>query len=445
MSSYIERPRYLCSLGGALSTLEALPGVIPILHAAMGCAGSIAWAQNGGSAFQVGGYCGGLHVPSSNVGEREVVFGGIDRLREQIKTTTEIMDGGLFAVITGCVTEIIGDDIHAVTKEFSQKGLPIVAANTGGFRGNSYLGYDIVFSEIVRQYVQKGLKTKKKSVNIFGIVPYMDVFWRGNLEGVRALLEKLGVSVNTFFTGRDSLEGLKSSSAAALNIVLSDVYGLDIAHAYEEEHGIPYITATLPVGPTASADLLRRVAEALHAEADAEAIIEAENRSYYRYLEPLTDLYNDADLQKYAVVVGDVNYAVAITRFLADDLGWLPVLTQFTDVLTEEQQARISEKLNGNAALPPPRLVFDTNASEAIRYVSEMYPKQGSDKYAEALTPAFVVGSSLERALALKLGAPHLSVSFPVSNRVALDRGYTGFSGGLTLTEDILSAAVAAR
>ncbi|WP_201779688.1 hypothetical protein [Oxobacter pfennigii] len=45
----------------------------------------------------------------------------------------------------------------------------------------------------------------------------------------------------------------------------------------------------------------------------------------------------------------------------------------------------------------------------------------------------------------MKINAPHLSISFPVSNRTVLSRGYTGFAGGLTLIEDLLSAAVAAR
>jgi hypothetical protein len=40
-----------------------------------------------------------------------------------------------------------------------------------------------------------------------------------------------------------------------------------------------------------------------------------------------------------------------------------------------------------------------------------------------------------------KLGVPHLSISFPVANRAVLNRGYTGFAGGLTLAEDLLSAA----
>ncbi|MDR0222168.1 MAG: hypothetical protein LBI38_01345 [Oscillospiraceae bacterium] len=444
-NSYIERPRYLCSLGGALSTLEALPETIPVMHCASGCAGSIAWAQNGGSALQVGGHCGGLTVPSSNVGERDVVFGGTDRLTEQLKNTLEIMEGRLYVIITGCVTEIIGDDIRAVAAEFESGDYAIVAANTGGFKGNSYLGYDIVLTSIVNQYVKKAASKKKKSVNILGIVPYMDVFWRGNLKGVRRLLEKLGLEVNTFFTDEDSLDGLKNSSEAELNIVLSDVYGHETAKAYEETHGVPYITATLPIGPTASAELLNAVCGALCLEADVDAIVGAENKRYYRCLELLSDTYNDIDLQKFAVIIGDVNYAVAVTRFLLDDFGWIPVLTQFTDVLDGERQEHIAGKLKAPAPLNGPKVVFDTNASEVVRYINELYPKRESDKYAETIAPAFVIGSSLDRAAALKIGAPHLSVSFPVSNRAVLSRGYTGFDGGLTLIEDLLSAAVAMR
>jgi len=178
---------------------------------------------------------------------------------------------------------------------------------------------------------------------------------------------------------------------------------------------------------------------------DVEAIIEEQSRRYYKYLEPLIDCYNDLDLQKYAVIVADVNYAVSITRFLQDDLGWIPELVQFTDVLDEQRRTAITEKLADQNQGIIPKIVFDTNASEAVRYLNELYPKQGDDLYAKSFTPAFVIGSSLERDLAQKIGAPHLSVSYPVANRAVLNRGYTGFDGGLTLTEDLLSAAVAGR
>jgi nitrogenase molybdenum-iron protein beta chain len=184
------------------------------------------------------------------------------------------------------------------------------------------------------------------------------------------------------------------------------------------------------------------VAETLKLDMDVEAVIEQENRKFYRFLEPLVDLYFDADLQRYAVIVADVNYAVGLTRFLFDDLGWIPALTQFTELLAPEQQERLAAKLEGAGE---PLVVFDTNASEAGKYLLTRYPRRETDLYVDTLTPAFVIGSSLERDLALKIGAPHLSVSFPVANRAVLNRGYTGFAVGLTLAEDLLSAAVAAR
>jgi nitrogenase molybdenum-iron protein beta chain len=63
----------------------------------------------------------------------------------------------------------------------------------------------------------------------------------------------------------------------------------------------------------------------------------------------------------------------------------------------------------------------------------------------ESFTPAFVLGSSLDRELAESLRAGHLSVSFPVSNRAILDRTYVGYAGGLRLVEDLVGTIVAGR
>ncbi len=446
MSSFIERPRYLCSLGGAMSTVTALPDTIPILHAAAGCAGNIAWTQNGGSGLQVGGYCGGLNVPSSNVQEKEVVFGGAERLQEQIANTLEVMDGRLFVVMTGCVTEVIGDDVRAVVSEFRGRGIDIVSAETGGFKGNSYYGYDIVLQALAKDYVIRGTEKVKGSVNVFGIVPYMDVFWRGNLEGIRRLLEKLGLKVNTFFTGEDSLDAIKNAAEAELNIVVSEVYGVETARIFEEVHGTPFTVTSLPIGPAGSDAFLRQVGEVLSLDADEiEKLIEKENSTYFNFLDPLTEAYNDLDLQRYAVVIGDANYAPAITRFLSDDLGWLPELVVFTDQLNDEQKTALDNIPDRLGSGLKPRVVFETDTSEVIRYLNELYPKIGSGKYLRSFSPAFVVGSSLDRELAQSIGAAHLSVSFPVANRAVIDRGYTGYRGGLRLAEDLLSSAIANR
>ncbi len=448
MKHFIERPRFTCALGGAIATVTALPRAIHILHAPPGCAGNTAWTQMGGCGLQVGGYCGGISIPGTNVQEREVVFGGSDRLQEQIQNTLKVMDADLYVVLTSCVTEIIGDDVDSVIAPFQNDETQIISAETGGFKGNSYLGYEIVLESILKNYVTRGEATVKGRVNLWGIAPSFDVFWRGNLEGLRQLLSRLGLEVNTFFTMDDHLDGIRHASSAQLNIVVSDVFGWQAAKISQEVHGIPYVVSPLPIGPSASDLFLRRVGEALGlSEELIEAVITTENQRYYKLLEPLTDCYNDMDLQRYAAVVGDSNYATAITAFLENDFGWLPQVIVITDTLMEEQQERIVNRLSSLKSGRIPKIIFKGDLTDIAKSIKEHW--EGSQtrygKYVNALSPAFVVGSSLDRPLAQELGAAHLSISFPVSNRAVIDRGYTGYQGGLRLIEDLISAIIVNR
>lgn len=443
---FIERPRYTCAQGGAAAAVTALPGGIPILHSPSGCAGNFAWTQNGGSGLQVGGYCGTLAIPSSSIQERDVVFGGDSRLHEQVASTLKVMDGSIYAVLTSCVTEVIGDDIKSVVADFKEQGVPIIGAETGGFKGNSYHGYDLVLQSLFRDFLERGVAKKKKKVNLWGVAPYYDPFWRGNLEEVKRLLEKLGLEVNSFFLVGDTIEGIRQAGSASLNVVISQAYGLGAAVLFEEIHATPYVSLPLPIGASATETFLRTVGTAAKiASKRTESVINAEKKRYYRYLEPLTDCINDFDLQRYAVVVGDANYAVAITRSLADDLGWLPELAVCTDPLGDELQDRIAEQLLLLDSRYDTTLIFESDGSQVINHLRNKWPVTGTGKYTKTLGPSFVVGSSLDRELALEIGAPHLSISFPVANRAVLDRGYTGFSGGLRLIEDIISAVIVGR
>ena len=96
----IERPRFSCAMGGALSAINALPGVVPIIHAAAGCGGNLFSCQQM-SGYLGAGYGGGLSMSSSNVTENEIVFGGESRLQEQIAHTLEVIEATLFVVVTG--------------------------------------------------------------------------------------------------------------------------------------------------------------------------------------------------------------------------------------------------------------------------------------------------------------------------------------------------------
>jgi nitrogenase molybdenum-iron protein beta chain len=446
VQSYIERPRYSCALSGAMTTASALPRGVPILHAAPGCAGNTAWTQIGGGALQVGGYCGALTVPGTNVGENDVVFGGERRLREELTHTFDVIDGDIYVVITGCVPAMIGDDVRSVVNEFQAGPHAVIVADTGGFKGNSYYGYDLVLEALFRQYVRGGVAQKARRLNLWGVVPSWDVFWRGNLAGLRGLVESLGLEVNTFFTHGDSAQGIREAASAALNVVVSDVYGVQPAELFRELHGTDFLQLPMPVGPTASAEFLAAVGERAGVTPKrVAAAVKRQAREYYGYIETLADCFSDMDLQRYAVVIGDANYATALPRFLVEDLGWLPELVVYTDQLPDEAKPALLRRHERIAEPLRPKVVFETDSEQIVRHFRELVPEGDGDRYQRRFSPAFVVGSSLDRRFAAAIGAAHLSVSFPVANRAVLDRGYSGFSGGLRLTEDLLGAIVAGR
>ena len=446
MNSFIDRPRYACSLGGALATLRAIPRAIPVIHASAGCGQNLYQAYNSGGAYLGGGYCGGNALPSSNVIERDVVFGGEDRLREQIQTTLEVMDGDLFVVLSGCMVEMIGDDLDAVVSEFAGQEKPVIAVHTPSFRGNSYLGYDLVLDGIVKKYITKQKNKKANKVNILGIVPALDVFWEGNLKEIKRLLTRLGLEVNTFFGEGETLADIKNSGDASLNIVLSGVYGVQTAQLFEELHDIPYITADLPIGAHATEDFLRKIAAKLNIDANVtNEVVKSEKKLFYSYIERIADIYNDIDLQRYAVVIGDSNYAPAITRYLSDELGWLPELTVVTDMLEDTQKEKVVSGLGGLKSGLKVNVKFDFNTSSVKKYIAEIWPRNHNERYYDSMSPLFVIGSVYERDLASQFNVPLLTACYPVTNRVVLNAAYAGINGGLRLTEDILGILVAGR
>jgi nitrogenase molybdenum-iron protein beta chain len=242
------------------------------------------------------------------------------------------------------------------------------------------------------------------------------------------------------------VEDIKKSGNAALNLVLSPVSGVLTAAAYKDVHGIPWLRSELPIGPTGTRAFLLQVGEALGiSKALVEKVLRAEESYYYSYLERIVDIYSDLDFQRYAIVAADSYYAHALTRFLANDLGWIPHLTSINDIEGEFEREEYRASFSDINSETKPIVVFEQNAGEILNRIRESWPLNRSQKYYDSLSPAYVVGSGIERDLADKLGAAFLAVAYPVSNRVVLNKGYAGYRGSLTFLEDLFTNLVAAR
>jgi nitrogenase molybdenum-iron protein beta chain len=364
-------------------------------------------------------------------------------LTRQIETTLEVIEGELFVVATACQTDIIGDDVPAILAAFPQ--YPLIFIEAGGFKGDSYLGYAKFMEALFRQYLQP-VRENKKQVNLLGLVPGYDPFFRGDLEEIRRLLELIGLEVTSFLTGEDSLEKIRQARGAAHNLIFNAVHGALLGQELKQAFNQKFSVYSLPIGAKGTSEFLRSVGKLFKVPSPkVEEVIARESGRYYRYLDRIADLWTDADFQNQAVVVTNSTYARPLACFLDQEAGWLVDLVYVTDQLTEEAEEKFRAHFFQSQYTYQPQLYFQTSAQKIQTHLHQIRPQFLAGDYLQKLEPVFILGSTNEAKLADSLGGTLLSVSYPLVNRAVITKGYAGYNGGLRLLEDLTEAQVAKR
>lgn len=433
----IEQLRYACALG-ALTSVIAIEGAIPITHCGPGCASKQFHALSGISGYQGGEF----HVPSSNIGNKEVIFGGADRLDELISSTLKVMEAELYVVQSGCIPGLVGDDVENLVKGYQRRGVPIVFAETLGYRGTNFTGHETVVKAIIEQYVAKQPLPPKQAglVNVWALLPYQNPFWRGDLTELRRLLEGIGLEVNILFGPASAgLSEWRAIPAAEFNLVLSPWLGLSIASDLEAAYGQSTLhIPALPIGARETAAFLRKVGD--HAGIDrkkVDAFIAREEKTYYHYLRDFATFYagctSQYRLPSEVNVVADSAYALAIAKFLVGDLGLNPGVIVITENPPETERAAIRATFRDLAPGIDADPLFESDGHKAHAAIRA---------HARLGELPIVFGSTWEAGVAGEIGAPLVEISYPVTDEVVLSRSYIGYRGALQLIERTYTTVV---
>ncbi len=431
MAGVLEQIRNVCALG-ALQSVVAIPRAIPIIHAGPGCGQKLWSGLSNGNGFQGASYVGGHAVPCTNATEKEVVFGGEDKLRETIGNTLKVMDGDLYVVMTGCTADIVGDDVGEVVRSFAAKGAPIVYVETGGFKGDNYFGHELLWDAIIDQFLEKSDTVEQGLVNVWSVLPYQDPYWTGTLHAIADLLRSLGLRPNIIYGPGEGVASVKRIPSAQFNLLLSPWVGLRTVRRLEERFGTPFLHyPTLPIGATETGTFLRTVGAYAGVRGETvEAFIHREESRYYYYVERSADLlFETRFLPGHFVTIADSFYSLGLTRFLINDLGLIPEVQFITELVPEEHRPLIDAEFAS----------FDEGLVSPVLYgadggtVREELTKR---KFRER---PLILGSSWDRVIARELKGYPLSVAMPVSDRLVLSRTFAGYEGALRLTEDIYS------
>ncbi len=375
-----------CKIFGAYQALGGIEDSVVIFHSVVGC-------HFANMSFHLTRDMEDLRQTCTVINDRDIILNGENSLRLAIENVISLYRPRLIIVITGCVTEIIKDDVDRIVEEF-RKRVDVIYIDGAGFKSDFEKGYEDALVKLVKTFSIKKEKSKKPLINIFGML--YDDYKRK--QDILALKEVLGDKVDIgFISSSATLENIKSIVYADVNIAFGR--GIEACRFLKDKYNQPYLQMDYPYGIEGIKGFLGVIADTFNIDY-SETMKNLEENSkeafnkIYSYLNSLYGLP--------VCVVGSYSRARGMKRFLEMELGM------------EVVSFGIREK--------------SLNMEEFIANVSS------SDT-------ALVFGSSFDGDIADRLKVPLIPFDYPVYDRVSISNTpYIGEKGAVNLTEDILNS-----
>lgn len=406
-----------CVYGGARVVLMPITDAIHLVHGPLGCA-SCTWdirgTRSSGSELYRNGF-------STDLQERDIVFGGEKKLLETIIELNQIFEPAAIFVYATCVVGLIGDDLKRVCIEAGKiTGSRVIPVQSEGFRSvNKSLGHQLACDALLEYLIgteppqNKGNTNKKEVENNQNTEHRLNILGEFNVAGdfwaIKPLLEKIGVSIQAVVTGDSTVEEIAQANSAQLNLVQCQKSSRYLADAMEELYNIPQIRVNF-FGVEETSASLRAIAKFFKDPQmieTVEKIIKSGEKSVEKSIIPYRQRLTG---KKVAVYVGG-NKAWSLIRAF-EELGMEVLLTGTQNGLPEDYQ-RIKETVRDGTLV-----VDDANAMELARLLG---------KY----KPDLLVSGAKEKYLSLKM-----KVAFCDFNHDRIS-AFAGFEGFLNFAREV--------
>jgi nitrogenase molybdenum-iron protein alpha chain len=208
---------------------------------------------------------------STDMQEEEIIFGGEKKLRAAIQEAYDTFHPKAIAVFATCPVGLIGDDVHAVTRDMKEKlGINVFAFSCEGYKGVSQsAGHHIANNQLFKHVIGRD-DTPGPGKHRIGLLGEYNI--GGDAFVIEELLARCGISVTATLSGNSTIEQFEHAHTADLNCVMCHRSINYVADMIEKKYGVPWIKVNF-IGAQGTAKSLRKIAQYFE---DAELVAQTE-------------------------------------------------------------------------------------------------------------------------------------------------------------------------
>lgn len=196
---------------------------------------------------------------STDMQDEQIIFGGEKKLKIAIQEAYDLFHPKAIAVFATCPVGLIGDDVHAATREMKEKlGINVFAFSCEGYKGVSQsAGHHIANNQLFRHVIGRNDEPVEGAFRINLLGEYNiggDAFVIGDL------LARCGITLQSTFSGNSSIDSFERAHTSDLNCVMCHRSINYVADMIEKKYGVPWIKVNF-IGAGGTAKSLRKIAQ----------------------------------------------------------------------------------------------------------------------------------------------------------------------------------------
>jgi nitrogenase molybdenum-iron protein alpha chain len=287
-----------CASQTAICQVSLIQDAAVVNHAPLGCAGDFVGFnlihRNGRIKRNLPP--ANAQIISSNLTEREAVFGGAAKLEEALRAAYDRFHPKALFVTASCAAAITGEDVDGVAEKLEQEfDIPIAAVHCEGFRSQVWAtGFDAAYHAILRKIVKPPKIKRPEVVNVV-------TFW-GN-DVFTELFSPMGLVANPVVPFA-TVERLQQMSESAATVQMCPTLGTYLGAGLELKYGVPEVKAPPPYGIAGADAWLRALAATVGKTTEVEAVIRDEKD---RIAPALAELRRELKGLKVCVAAGSIH------------------------------------------------------------------------------------------------------------------------------------------